>query len=97
MRVIGTLYNRKMFIYWLHSTEDDPRIVDFWKRTLMDVQTLNWDVMGPEWQEAKKRAMGVAAEAQTYRAMPSKAKATTRTPMTRRKSSGSSACPAWTS
>jgi len=61
MRVIGTLYNRKMFIYWLHSVKDDPRITDFWQRTLMDVETLDWDVMGPEWQEAKKRAMGVAA------------------------------------
>lgn len=60
LRVIGTLYSRQMFIYWLHSTED-PRIEEFFHRTLMDVYDLNWDAMGPEWIENEKRALGASA------------------------------------
>lgn len=60
IRIIGTLYNRRMFIYWLYTT-DDPRIKEFWQRTLMNVIDLDWSVMGAEWQEQEKRRLGIAA------------------------------------
>lgn len=60
IRIIGTLYNRRMFIYWLYTT-DDPRIKEFWKRTLMNVIDLDWKVMDDEWQDQEKRRLGVAA------------------------------------
>jgi hypothetical protein len=60
IRIIGTLYNRRMFIYWLYTT-DDPRIKDFWQRTLMNVIDLDWSVMGSDWQDQEKRRLGVAA------------------------------------
>lgn len=60
MRVIGTLYSRQMFIYWLYSTED-PRVKDFFHRTLMNVHDLNWAAMGPEWIESEKKRLGASA------------------------------------
>jgi hypothetical protein len=60
MRVIGTLYSRQMFIYWLYSTED-PRVKDFFYRTLMNVHDLNWAAMGPEWIESEKKRLGASA------------------------------------
>jgi hypothetical protein len=60
IRIIGTLYNRRMFIYWLYTT-DDPRIKEFWQRTLMNVIDLDWKVMDEEWQQTEKRRLGVAA------------------------------------
>ena len=61
MRIIGTLYSRQMFIYWLYSTED-PRIAEpMFHRTLMNVHDLNWAAMGPEWIEAEKKRLGASA------------------------------------
>lgn len=60
IRIIGTLYHRRMFIFWLNQT-DDSRVKEFWKRTLMNVVDLDWDVMGPEWQAAEKRRVGISA------------------------------------
>jgi len=60
MRVIGTLYSRQMFIYWLYSTQD-PKVKDFFHRTLMDIYDLDWSAMGPEWIEAEKLKLGPAA------------------------------------
>jgi len=60
MRIIGTLYSRLMFIYWLYSTQD-PKVADFFHRTLMNVYDLNWDAMGPGWIEEEKRRLGAAA------------------------------------
>lgn len=60
IRILGTLYNRRMFIYWLYST-DDSRIKGFWKRKLLNVVDLDWDVMGPEWQETEKKRLGPTA------------------------------------
>lgn len=60
MRVIGTLYSRQMFIYWLYSTQDS-KVKDFFHRTLMDIYDLDWDAMGPEWIEAEKLKLGPAA------------------------------------
>jgi hypothetical protein len=59
IRIIGTLYNRRMFIYWLYTT-DDPRVKGFWNRTLMNVIDLDWQVMDEEWQEQEKLRLGVA-------------------------------------
>ena len=60
IRIIGTLYNRRMFIYWLYTT-DDSRIKEFWNRTLMNVIDMDWEVMDEEWQATEKRRLGVAA------------------------------------
>jgi hypothetical protein len=60
IRIVGTLYNRRMFIYWLYTT-DDSRIKEFWQRTLMNVVDLDWNVMDGEWQESEKRRLGPAA------------------------------------
>ena len=60
MRIIGTLYSRQMFIYWLYST-DDPKVKDFFNRTLMDIYDLGWDVMGPAWIEEEKKRLGASA------------------------------------
>jgi hypothetical protein len=60
IRIIGTLYNRRMFIYWLYTTAD-PRIKEFWNRTLMNVIDMDWEVMDEEWQATEKRRLGVAA------------------------------------
>lgn len=65
MRIIGTLYNRRMFIYWLYTT-DDSRIKKFWKRTLLNIEDLGWDAMGPEWQEKMKLMVGPTAWAAQY-------------------------------
>ncbi len=59
IRIIGTLYNRRMFIYWLYTT-DDSRIKEFWSRTLMNVIDMDWSVMNEEWQVLEKRRLGVA-------------------------------------
>ncbi len=60
IRIIGTLYNRRMFIYWLYTTEDS-RVKEFWQRTLMSVVDLDWSVMDEEWQEQERRRLGVAS------------------------------------
>ena len=60
IRIIGTLYNRRMFIYWLYTTEDS-RVQEFWNRRLMNIQDMDWNVMGEEWQATEKRRLGIAA------------------------------------
>lgn len=60
IRILGTLYNRRMFIYNLWSTKDS-RIRDFWHRTLMNIQDMAWDVFDEDWQEQTKREFGIAA------------------------------------
>lgn len=60
IRIIGTLYNRRMFIYWLYTT-DDSRVKEFWNRTLMNVVDLDWGVMDEKWQAEEKQRLGVAA------------------------------------
>jgi len=60
IRIIGTLYNRRMFIYWLYTT-DDIRIKTFWQRTLMNVIDLDWNVMGVDWQAEERLRLGPAA------------------------------------
>lgn len=60
MRVIGTLYDRQMFIYWLYSTDDD-RVKQYFHRTLMDIYDLDWDAMGEGWIEGEKARLGPAA------------------------------------
>jgi hypothetical protein len=62
IRIIGTLYNRRMFIYWLYSTAD-PRIAEFFTRRLMNVVDLDWNVMDEAWQEEEKRRLGPSAYA----------------------------------
>lgn len=59
MRVIGTLYHRRMFIYWLYSTKD-RRVADYFKRTLMNIPDMEWEVFDEDWQEATKLRMGLA-------------------------------------
>lgn len=60
IRIIGTLYNRRMFIYWLYTT-DDSRVKEFWNRTLMNVIDLDWKVMDEQWQRQEKLRLGVAS------------------------------------
>ncbi|KKN17686.1 hypothetical protein LCGC14_0963450 [marine sediment metagenome] len=60
IRIIGTLYNRRMFIYWLNNT-DDSRVKGFWKRTLMSILDMNWEVMDEDWQAEEKLRLGVAS------------------------------------
>jgi hypothetical protein len=62
MRIIGTLYNRRMFIWQLYQGVDS-RIRDFFKRTLMTVPDMNWDAMDEEWQAREKQQLGPAAYA----------------------------------
>lgn len=62
LRIIGTLYNRRMFIWWLYSTKDE-RIAAFFKRVLMNVVSMDWDVMGSEWQAEEKKRLGPSAYA----------------------------------
>jgi hypothetical protein len=69
IRIIGTLYNFRMFIYWLHTT-DDPKVAKFWKRTKMTIHDLDWDVMGPEWQEGEKERLGPANFSAQYLNQP---------------------------
>jgi hypothetical protein len=58
MRIVGTLYSRAMFIYHLYKTKD-PRIADFFHRTLMTVHDMSTDVfMNEEWIESEKRRLG---------------------------------------
>lgn len=65
IRILGTLYNRRMFIYWLYST-DDSRIKEFWQRKLLNIIDLKWDVMGPDWQEQEEKRLGPTAYAAQY-------------------------------
>jgi len=69
MRIIGTLYHRRMFIYWLYTTKD-KRVRDFWKRTLMNIKDMDWDVMGEQWQQDMKQQMGAAAFSAQYMNAP---------------------------
>jgi len=65
IRIIGTLYNRRMFIYWLKTT-DDSRVKGFWHRTLMNIEDMDWDVMGDEWQAEEKLRLGPAVYGAQY-------------------------------
>lgn len=59
IKIIGTCYHRRMFIYWLHTTDDER--LEFWHRRLLDVVSLNWqERMGDEWQARQKQIMGVS-------------------------------------
>ena len=61
IRIVGTLYARAMFIYHLHRSKD-PRIADFFHRTLMTVYDMSTDVfMNAEWIENERRQLGEAA------------------------------------
>ena len=61
MRVVGTLYSRQMFIYALHKSKD-PKIAEFFHRTLMTVYDMSTDVfMNEEWIENERRQLGEAA------------------------------------
>ena len=61
LRVVGTLYARSMFIYWLYST-DDERIKANFKRTLMNVYDMDWaEGMGPEWIKEEMAVLGPSA------------------------------------
>jgi hypothetical protein len=64
IRVIGTLFNRRMFIYWL-ATTDDARM-QYWKRTLLTVDDLNWSAFNDEWKEKTKLTIGPTAYAAQY-------------------------------
>lgn len=65
IRILGTLYNRRMFIYWLYST-DDTRIKGFWARKLLNIEQMDWSVMGPLWQAEEKKRLGPTAYAAQY-------------------------------
>jgi len=65
IRIIGTQYNNRMFISWLHRT-DDSRIEGFWKRTKMTIFDMGWDVFGPEWIDLEKKKIGPAAFSAQY-------------------------------
>lgn len=61
MRIVGTLYSRQMFIYALHKSKD-PKIADFFHRTLMTVYDMSTDeFMNAEWIENEKLQLGMAA------------------------------------
>jgi hypothetical protein len=61
MRIVGTLYARSMFIYYLNKTKD-PKVADFFHRTLMTVYDMSTDVfMNAEWIENEKKQLGLAA------------------------------------
>lgn len=70
IRIIGTLWHRRMFIHWLYKTSD-PRVADNFSRRLMTVKDLDWDVWGEEWQEETKKRVGPAAWAAQYMNCPS--------------------------
>jgi hypothetical protein len=58
MRIVGTLYSRQMFIYSLHTSKD-PRIADFFHRTLMTVHDMSTDVfMNEEWIATQRESLG---------------------------------------
>lgn len=65
MRIIGTLYNARMFISWLATTDDD-RITDYFKRIIMTVGDMNWSVFGPEWQAEEEKRIGKSAYSAQY-------------------------------
>ena len=65
IRILGTLYNRRMFIYWLKTT-DDSRVQGFWHRILMNIKDMDWDVMGEEWQAEEKLRLGAAVYGAQY-------------------------------
>lgn len=69
IRVIGTLYNRRMYIYWLAST-DDPRIKGRWKQLLMEIDDMEWEVFDKKWQEEKIKEIGQANFDAQYRNKP---------------------------
>lgn len=59
MRVIGTLYHRRMFIYWLYSTED-KRVSSYFTRILMDIDTMDWNVFDKDWKDRMILEIGLA-------------------------------------
>ena len=66
IRIIGTLFNRRTFIYWLRNTTD-KRITDFYHRTLLNIVDMKWDSwMGEEFQAEMKERLGPAAWAAQY-------------------------------
>jgi hypothetical protein len=61
VRVVGTLYNRRMFIYWLYKTQD-TRVLKYFKRILMTVHDMSTDeFMNEEWIEEEKERLGPSA------------------------------------
>jgi hypothetical protein len=60
IRILGTLYNRRMFIYWLYDTKD-ARIDGIWKRKLLNIIDMDWDVMGTVWQDEQKKLLGATS------------------------------------
>lgn len=59
-RIIGTIYSRKMFIYWLHTT-NDIRVTKYFKRVLMTVYDMQTkDFMNKEWIAEEKERLGPA-------------------------------------
>lgn len=60
MRVVGTLYKRTMFIYYLYKTKD-PKVAKYFKRTLMSIYDMDWDAMGEDWIREERESLGAAA------------------------------------
>ncbi len=62
VRIIGTIYSRKMFIYWLWAEKQDPRVVKYFKRVLMTVHDMSTkDFMNSTWIAEEKERLGAAA------------------------------------
>ena len=61
VRIVGTIYSRRMFIHWLRTTSD-PRVEKYFQRTLMTVYDMSTDVfMNKEWIEEERERLGPAA------------------------------------
>lgn len=61
VRIIGTIYSRRMFIHWLYS-KNDPRVTKYFHRTLMTVHDMSTkDFMNEEWIEEEKERLGPAS------------------------------------
>ena len=60
VRIIGTIYSRRMFIHWLYET-DDPRVTKYFSRTLMTVYDMSTkDFMNEAWIEEERERLGPA-------------------------------------
>jgi len=62
IRVVGTLYNRRMFIYWLANKDNkDPRVTKYFKRVMMTVYDMSTDeFMNEAWIAEEKERLGPA-------------------------------------
>jgi hypothetical protein len=65
LRIIGTLYSRKMFIHWL-STTQDPEVINYFHRVRMNIYDMKWDAMGADWIDRTRRSMPASAFSAQY-------------------------------